>query len=613
MKAAGKVKDSQRTLVVCALLLGMFATLSYLTARTKSATYDETIHVAAAWSHWQEGDFRANPEHPPLWKFYAALPVVMGGGGLHRSAQSDEWWGRILEDQAYQWGWAINTLYRTEGNDAERAIGAMRGMMLIVAIGLGAMIAWCSWKWGGAVACFVATGLFALDPNFLAHASLMTNDVAFSLLMLACVWATWRVGERGTIGKVSLLAVVCAMAVTTKFSGFLVGPLVAILLLVRAIRVETWDLMGRTLATRWRRAGGVMVVCIAIGLVCYGAIWGVYLFRFRPTPKVGSEMNFLRLVSMVRDNELYSRHPGVPTTALERENWRPAVITRVIMGAEKRRLLPQAFLFGVLYVHMSSLTRMTFLLGQVGDVGWWYYFPLAVLFKTPLAVLIAGVGAFAYAMGRVRKEAVYLVVPAIFYALYLMSSNLNLGLRHMLPVYPFVYIAIGLVAAAVWRKWTKSARYVIAAVFVGLAVESLSAFPNFIPFFNAACGGSRGGIQLLGDSNLDWGQDLPALSQYVSTWRQSHPGQKFYLRYFGTADPFYYGIDYVNLPGGYAYGPPVQWPDAPGLVAISATHLQGIYDSPQVHEQYEPFRHARPVAIVGGSIYVFEFPERNAR
>ena len=136
-----------------------------------------------------------------------------------------------------------------------------------------------------------------------------------------------------------------------------------------------------------------------------------------------------------------------------------------------------------------------------------------------------------------------------------------------------------------------------------LAIESGVAFPNYLSFFNAAAGGSRNGINLLSDSNLDWGQDLPALA----AWRRQHPEGELYLSYFGTADPAHYGITYRNLPGGYLLGPPAEWPPGPGYVAVSATNLQGVNSTPanDFGPLLQPLRKIDPVAVLGGSIYVY--------
>ena len=137
------------------------------------------------------------------------------------------------------------------------------------------------------------------------------------------------------------------------------------------------------------------------------------------------------------------------------------------------------------------------------------------------------------------------------------------------------------------------------------AVESCCAYPNYLPFFNLLAGGSRGGLRLLSDSNLDWGQDLPLLA----AWQRSHPDQKLYLAYFGTADPAYYGIRYTNVADGYSEGPPAQHINSPGVFAISATTLQGPYCGQTLGKPtWCTLWKLKPFEVLGGSIYLFHVP-----
>jgi hypothetical protein len=187
-----------------------------------------------------------------------------------------------------------------------------------------------------------------------------------------------------------------------------------------------------------------------------------------------------------------------------------------------------------------------------------------------------------------------------------MRSNLNLGLRHVLPVYPFLYLGVALAVAHAWRTWGRPAGFVAAVLGLLLVGEALATFPNYLAFFNAAAGGSRGGLRLLGDSNLDWGQDLPLLAR----WQRAHRTVPLQLSYFGIADPWAYGIDYSNFPGGYGFGPPYKVRNDPGVLAISATNLQGMYvhDDPQMQRFLAHLRATPPLEVLGGTIYLYRWP-----
>ena len=178
------------------------------------------------------------------------------------------------------------------------------------------------------------------------------------------------------------------------------------------------------------------------------------------------------------------------------------------------------------------------------------------------------------------------------------------GLRHVLPVYPFLFLFMGVVAAQAWRRMPKTTAVIAALLIVGLEVETFFAYPNFIPFFNVAFGGYRGGLHLLSDSNIDWGQDLPALKK----WQEQHPDRTVCLFYFGAADPAYYGIKYYLSGSGYDSKLPDRREMAKmnPVIAISATELQETYTNDVKRKFWGDFRNSEPTAILGGSIYLYD-------
>jgi hypothetical protein len=281
-----------------------------------------------------------------------------------------------------------------------------------------------------------------------------------------------------------------------------------------------------------------------------------------------------------------------------------------VLFALQYHLLPDAFLNGLFFAYSKSLFRYAFLLGDVYGTGRWYYFPVAVLVKTPLATLVA-VGAAVVALAAWRRVRAFprdtwvlvcLGLPVLVLGVATMRSHMNIGIRHFFPVYVYAFVAAGVVAARLYAHHAKVLRPVLAVLALGLAAESLAAFPNYVPFFNVAAGGYRGGIHLLGDSNLDWGQDLPL----VAAWQREHPDRTLHLAYFGTADPAYYGIRADPLT--FEYG--LEVPDRPlptsGVIAVSATTLQGIWNPPGRPNRFAELLKLEPAAILGGSIYVYD-------
>jgi hypothetical protein len=602
-------RDRARALVGCAVLLAFFAFVAWRAVSSKSPTYDEPLHAVGAWLHLHEGDFRVNPEDPPLWHYWAALP---NGRGAMNPRMDDDRFKIVADDVFREWAYVVEVLYRTEGNDGAAIVSRSRAMMLIVGVALGAAIAWWSWKLGGLVAALTATAAFALDPNFLAHGPLVKNDVSLTLVMLLLMIAVWRAGQRLTIWNGFAICLLCGAGLNVKFSALLLGPMVLALLLIRAAMPQPWNVLGREVIARGRKVMTALGVCIAALLVSYVCIWACYGFRYLPTRDPNLLLNTRNILEFLATNELKEQHPDRELTAQDFQQWRPGAFSRGILFMEEKHLLPQAWLNGLLYTQQSAVLRKTYLLGEFSMTGWWYYFPVTMLFKSPIALLLAagaavalGIGLFARQRGVVREQAwtvACFAVPVGTYMLASMTSNLNLGIRHVLPVYPFGFVALGTAAAYGWRARPKLAKVVTTVLFTVLGIETLSAFPHYVAFFNVAAGGSRGGINLLGDSNLDWGQDLPLLAQ----WQQDHPNERLYFAYFGMADPKYYGVTYHNIRGGFFLGPPFEPPRPPGVVAVSATILQGIYLEDDVRRAYNDVRvHLKPIDVLGGTIYLY--------
>ncbi len=605
-----RITRTRVAFAACAALLALFATLSWLAVRTKSPTADEPLHAVAAYVKLFHADFRVDPEDPPLFGYWAMIPHDRRTLLLDKTVPS---W-HVMPDYLWrQWEWVIPTLYRTPENRPEPFIDRSRAMMLVWGVVLGALIAVWAGQLSGAVAAIAATALYALDPNFLGHAPLVKNDVPLALAAFALLHATWRTGERVTPFRAAWLALLAGVALNVKFSAVILVPIVAIVLLIRALMPRPWIVLGRVIASRAQKMLIALGLLVGGGLVSVGVIWVSYGVRYAPTPDPDVRLNMMLIAKAAARTELIAANPSRTPTEEEVQAKAPSLFTRSILWADGHKLLPQAWLGGLLDTYATTRIRRTYLHGDVRSVGWWYYFPLAMLYKTPLATLAAlGASVVVALLMRAGKRTVGLdrwavaciAVPLVIYGLSLVTSNLNLGLRHALVLYPFIYVLVGVVAARLWAAAPRATGAGAGVLLVALALETVRAHPNYIAFFNAAVGGPRGGIELLGDSNLDWGQDLEALRE----WQRRNPDTRLYLCYFGGVDPSYY-VRHVPLPGNNYSDQPVQPLTEPGVIAISATHLQGIHFlDPHTPLFYQELRRRyRLIDVLGGTIYLFEY------
>lgn len=288
---------------------------------------------------------------------------------------------------------------------------------------------------------------------------------------------------------------------------------------------------------------------------------------------------------------------------------RPRPLFLILAGTAAVATLAAAYRIAHLPLYWEEFSRLlgllaegrgSYLLGAVSTSGRWWYFPAAMLVKTPLALLLLGAVGLWAASRRPRAEAAWLLIPPAGYFAASLASRTQIGYRHVLPVYPFLCLWAALGASWLWRRGRRG-RVLLAAAGLWLAVSAVRAAPHSLSYFNEIVRG-RGG-EWLSDSNLDWGQDLPALARELA----SRGNPPVVLSYFGTGDPAAYGIRYVPLAtvsvvkrtgdAELARGGPV-------LLAVSQTNLVGTYYSdPRL---FEWLASRRPVAAPGGSIFLYD-------
>jgi hypothetical protein len=599
--------NSPLCVVIIAGLLVVFALTGFTAWRDKSPTFDEPLHLMGGWLETHYGDFRCDPEDPPLWLYYAL--VGTDKASLHFPT-SGLIWDKMLRDRVVEGLFFKQVFYYTPANDAISLLADARVRMLFLGVLLGAGIAGWAWRLGGPVASLTAAAVFCFDPNFLAHSSLVKNDVPITLVLFAFMAALWGVGRNTTLLGCFALAIATGAALTVKFSGVLAIPILLLALIARVLLPEPWLFLKWTARTRVWRLALAAGIAVGSGAIAYLFIWACYRFRYGPTADPNQTFDFAEMWSIAAKHEAFAAYHAfsLPQAQLNDwyAHWHPGRILRLAMWFGTHHLLPQAWVEGFLFTVGTAPGRSAFLLGTVSMTGRWYYFPVAMAVKTPLATLIALAISMVYWIVQRRSIANFwnllsLALLPIVYMAFAMTSDLNLGIRHVLPVYPFLFIFLGLTAADAVRKFRVPAITVISVLALGLIVESYAIYPDYIPFFNIAAGGWENGPNLLGDSNVDWGQELPALAQ----WQRQNPQYQLFLNYFGSADPMYFGIHYVNLPSSCAPDDETADNSRPRIYAISGTAAQSPWLSPDAKAFYAKLQSRRPMAVLGHCIYLY--------
>jgi len=497
-----------RPAVVVTLILIAQWVVAMSAVSTKGITADEPAHLFGGLAIWRRDDYRFNPENGNLPQRVAAIPAWLSNIRLPAEETPHYRRGDV-------WTTAYQATFLTEDQNIRGPLMAGRALMALFGIGVSLMVYLAAsqlWGKGGGMFALI---LCAACPNLLAHSPLATSDVAATLCLPLAAWLYWRMLESPSPRRIAAAAVSLGVACVVKFSAVLLGPIFVILLAIHAAR--------RIPRTPWKRIALAQFILI---LSAWAIIWMAFGFQHAPGGPEGAS---------------YYRTWGYafgPEGSLQRS---------VIGFLKDVPLFPEPFVYGAGYVVSSASYRLNFFLGSVGATGWPGFFPYLFLVKTPVASLLAflggAVGVFIFWRQRHRELvglAPWLVCAGV-YAAAALTSNLNIGHRHILPIYPALFILAG----ALFPLLKGKSRLLLPLLGLGAVGASAYSFPNYISYFNPIDGGPRQAWRKAVDSSLDWGQDLPAVEQWLRENRK--PGETVYQAYAGCDEPDAYSIDAITL------------------------------------------------------------------
>jgi hypothetical protein len=531
-------------LLIAAVALGRVAA----TYRVFSAVVDEPVHIAAGYQWWH-GEPAWDALHPPLAKLLFAIPF--------RADQPP-----ATRDRG---AYAFELLY-AHPDDVRALAHARLPNLLFLLIALVAVIAWAR-RFGEGIG-VVAAAMLAAMPPILGHAGLATTDMAVAAMLPVALLALERWIRLQTWRAALLLGLAMGLGALTKYSFLLFFPVCAVVM-IAAVAGCGLPVAGCRLpadsAGNWQLSTGNhsrrLVAGATLALVAaLVVIWAGYRLQFAP-------LATFRSVTM-----------PPPDTLSKPVAW---LYTRVPIPAP-------SFFGGLVILKWYNLAgRPAFLLGQVSTTGWWYYFPVVFFFKTPLPFLLLSLAGIAALIRRRTPDAVALALMPVALMLSVLDSRINIGVRHILPIYPLLCVAAAAGAAALRRP---VAAVALAWLFIGTAVGH----PDYLAWFNEAAGPHPERIAV--DSNLDWGQDMLRLARLT---RQSRIDTiaLFCVR----AMPFdRHGARAAPLP-------PIT--PTPGWIAASETMLA---ISDEARAGGYAWLGAYPYERVGRSIRLYRVPRRPA-
>jgi 4-amino-4-deoxy-L-arabinose transferase-like glycosyltransferase len=534
----------------------------------KSITVDEIVMIPSAYYHLVDADFQLVNEHPPLSKILAAIPLVFVQPNEYTPPRGTD---RVANENA-KWD-RQGRLWSDNGDKFESISFWARVPMIVLTIALGILIFVFARRLFGARTAVLAVALFSLEPTILGHGRVVQTDAPAALGYLLFFIALHSYTSSTTPRRAALLGAAIAVALLAKYSMLLVG-----LVLIPVLVVLWWR-------DSWRLTIPVQTALIAFSmLVVINAAYFFHLPRLNSIDYEWLAFNF-------------KNHTQAVTLLINSLSY----------------LVPKEFLLGICFqiVHNRN-GHSASLLGMYSQLGWWYYFPVALALKTTIPFLLLSFTSALWATVRLIRNHdfrfMWLLIPAAVYMVFCLFSKIDIGVRYMLPMFPFLIILSAWLLDQLLRMKLRPIGTVVAVLALAwVGIEAVRAYPNHISYMNQFATGAPH-WWYLSDSNIEWGDDLRGLAEYLHA-----NGERRVLD--GTLGGFgilqFYGIECAD-----ALNQQAPASDQPRYLAIGASFLNGstIPEGPpgsgrdtmnQRVNFFAEYRRRRPEAIIGGSIYVF--------
>ncbi len=568
----------------------ILAMLAFGSSAGDSLTVDESPHIAAGYSYVVEGDYRLNPEHPPLLKLLSGISIWVGdkltNQNIYFPNNIPAWTDRVNA----QWDMGYAFLFNS-GNDANTIIWWARLPTIIVLLfGLPYIIYSVFYHTKNKSIALISGVLYAFSPNVIAHGRLVTTDLIASLSFLIVIDIWIRYLQNQSVKNIFYLILAIAFAFLSKFSTILLLPLL-VLTGFAYIIIKDWGdkkVLKRSLI--------LIRDFIIIALGVFMVINLVYFITMR-NMSIETQLQLVQ-ESFPQDNQI--------------SEFTKTTLSNIVQFPGLQ-YFGQYLLGQAMVVQRVGGGNTTFLLGKFTNQSFIEYFPLTYLLKENLVIILSLLSTLLASIliipiklkskGKKWRSSIlnnwYLINIVIMILIYWFISirgNLNLGIRHILPavILTYIIIAFGIVKILIPLRFSK----VLLSVFlICYIAATILIYPSYISNLNILAGQNQG-YQIFTDSNLDWGQDLKRLNN----WTKEKNIDTLYIDYFGTADVQYYLPNTKIIPVKSTDGPQI------GYTAISATMFQDSFYKRQNDQNYQEYwwlAWRSPDYIIGSSILIY--------
>ena len=603
----------KKYILVVAIILGFMAVVSVLNAWWDSAIFDETAHIGAAYTYVTEHQIRLNPEHPPLIKDLAGLPLLFLN--LKLDINQPFWTGELPHkwDEG-QWAAGRSLLYQS-GNNPDLIIFWSRIPIILLSLLLGWFIFFWAKKLAGTIAGLFALALYAFDPNILGHNHFVTTDLGIAAFFTFAFYFFLKFIKDPTWKNTTIGGIFLGLLFLAKFSFLVALPIFGLVLIIYPLVRINRHRKTSDFIFKIKKLGEYLVKGIVAFMIAMVLVWIIYFVNIYKMPKEIISQSIDFNFSTVKTDNVKDYYTN-QTLHLLNSN----VLTRplTIWGE------------GIGYVFRRVAGgNGAYFMGQVSGKAFPAYFPTVFMIKEPIPMLVFILMALLISLVKISKAfwenishsakkllhslyhylrvgivEISLLFFILLYAYVSITGNLNIGFRHLFPILPFIYILTAKSIVEFWKRMHRDNRFILTTFIVVLGVYliggTIYAYPSYMSYFNEAAGGPKNGYHYVTDSNADWGQDLKRLKVFLD----GHPEiYRIRVDYFGGGDVKYYiGDKYL-----------MWWdskrPIEAGWYAISTNFLMGSIYSKE-NKDADSYRwliklNKKPVYQVGTSILIF--------
>ena len=551
------------------ILLTVFALIGFFSQREKSVTVDEFIYYPSGLYKLLTFDWRMDRERPPLIECFPALTSLISKPDIKLKPF-------VNNPNPYDLGYDF--MFRNK-EKYRQVFQLGRCAVILLAVLCGWLLYRFAFEIYGFQGGLLALFLYVFNPNIIAHSRLTTIDMGATLTIFLSFYCFWKYLKKESWANAIIAGVVLGIAQLSKFTALILYPILILIFVILKTRKEHDSQVS------FFKSMILFVILLTVSLFFINA---GYFFSRTLTPL--SEFNFLS-------------HGLKQFTELSWEGLRVPLPYDYLKGFDMLLALAEG----------NNPFYGSYLMGEHSLRGWWYYYFIAFFVKNPLPLLLIILFTI-YVWARERanrprlETGLCIWVPVIvFFAYFSFFTHIPIGIRWLLPTFPFLFLAAGSLANANLMR-TRGAKVVMIFMLAWHLISTIYVFPDYLAYFNLAAGGPGKGHRWLIESNLDWGQDLPGLKKYM----EQRGIKKIKLGYFGRVDPRIYGIDYSLAKRAVESG----------IYAVSVNFLVGrpYYllneDSKGLSyidlNYFKKYRLLKPKDVIGHTIYIFDISKDGA-